>query len=284
LIETARYWVTRLEVDADGTAHVRGVIGPDEYHEDVDDNAYTNVMARWNLRRAADLLDPADGEAARWRDLADRLVDGYDPHTGCYEQFAGYWQLDALDLAELAEPPVAADVLLGRDRVAATRIIKQADVLMLHHLVPDEVAPGSLAPNLDVYLPATAHGSSLSPAIHASLLARAGRPDQAASWLRLAASLDLDDRTDTTASGLHLATMGGVWQALAFGFFGARPAGSVLRIDPRPLPDGWQALELRLRFHGRRIVLRHHHDHVEFDTDGPVPIDVADSWLRKDER
>lgn len=284
LVETARYWVTRLEVDADGTAHVRGVIGPDEYHEDVDDNAYTNVMARWNLRRAADLLDPADGEAARWRDLADRLVDGYDPHTGCYEQFAGYWQLDALDLAELAEPPIAADVLLGRDRVAATRVIKQADVLMLHHLVPDEVAPGSLAPNLDVYLPATAHGSSLSPAIHASLLARAGRPDQAASWLRLAAYLDLDDRTGTTASGLHLATMGGVWQALAFGFFGARPAGNVLHIDPRPLPDGWQALELRVRFHGRRIVLRHHHDHVELSTDGPVPIDVADSWLRKDER
>jgi glycosyltransferase involved in cell wall biosynthesis len=146
LVETARYWASRLEVDADGTAHVRGVMGPDEYHEDVDDNAYTNVMARWNLRRAADLLDPADPEAARWRDLADRLVDGYDPRHGLLRAVRRLLATRPLDLADAREPPIAADVLLGRDRVAATRFIKQADVLMLHHLVPEEVAPGSWHP------------------------------------------------------------------------------------------------------------------------------------------
>ena len=98
---------------------------------------------------------------------------------------------------------------------------------MLHHLVPDEVAPGSLVPNLDFYEPRTAHGSSLSPAIHAALLARAGRFGPALEALRIAARIDLDDLTGTTAGGLHLATMGGLWQALAFGFAGARaPPGA----------------------------------------------------------
>ena len=93
---------------------------------------------------------------------------------------------------------------------------------MLHHLVPDEVAPGSLEPNLDFYEPRTAHGSSLSPGDPRRAV-RARRPARpAVEALRLAARIDLDDLTGTTAGGLHLATMGGVWQALAFGFAGAR--------------------------------------------------------------
>ena len=120
---------------------------------------------------------------------------------------------------------------------------------MLHHLVPDEVVPDSLAANLDFYEPRTAHGSSLSPAIHAALLARARRPDRALELFRIAARLDLEDLTGTTAGGLHLATMGGVWQALAFGFLGLRPSGHALDIDPC-LPGEWDGLALRFRFRG----------------------------------
>ena len=123
------------------------MIGPDEYHERVDDNAFTNVMARWNLRAGADAAGRAGmraAEARRWRELADRLVDGYDPATGRYEQFAGYFGLEPLLISDVAAPPVAVDLLLGRDRVARSQLIKQPDVLMLHHLVPDQVEPGSL--------------------------------------------------------------------------------------------------------------------------------------------
>ena len=102
-------------------------------------------------------------------------------------------------------------------------MIKQPDVLMLHHLVPEETEPGSLRPNLEFYEPRSAHGSSLSPAIHAALLARDGRPDEALRLFRMACRLDLDNLTGTTAWGLHLATFGGVWQALVFGFAGIRP-------------------------------------------------------------
>jgi trehalose/maltose hydrolase-like predicted phosphorylase len=144
--------------------------------------------------------------------------------------------------------------------------VKQADVLMLHHLVPDDVMPGSLAPNLEFYEPRTAHGSSLSPAVHASLLARVGRLGRALQLLRTAAMIDLEDLTGTTAGGVHLATMGGVWQALAFGVAGLRPRGDRLVIDPR-LPEAWDGLELRIRFRGAHGRIRIRHDGVTVDGD-----------------
>jgi trehalose/maltose hydrolase-like predicted phosphorylase len=258
IVQTARWWASRIERDERGRGHIRGVIGPDEYHVRVDDNAFTNVMARWNLRRAADLgagrVD--EPERRRWLELAEAIVDGYDADTRIYEQFAGFHALEPLLIAQLSAPrPVAADILLGRERVEAAQVVKQADVLMAHYLVPDEVAPGSLEPNLDFYEPRTAHGSSLSPGVHAALLARAGRLDRALEMLRLAARIDLDDIGHMTAGGVHLAAMGSVWRALAFGFGGLRPVGDALGLDP-VLPSQWESLELRVRFRGSRVRIR----------------------------
>ncbi len=113
LVETARYWASRIESDADGSAHIRGVIGPDEYHEGVDDNAFTNVLARWNLRaavtRTAGQCD--DQEVRRWAALADNLVDGLDESTLVYEQFAGFSQLAPFPLRDTYGPaPFAAEL------------------------------------------------------------------------------------------------------------------------------------------------------------------------------
>jgi trehalose/maltose hydrolase-like predicted phosphorylase len=277
LIDTARYWASRIRTDADGNGHLNGVMGPDEYHELVDDNAYTNVMARWNLRRGAELLFRSGDTdtAAAWRALAKGLVDGWSPQRGLYEQFAGYFELEPLLMSQVAPPPVAVDVLLGAKRVAGSQLIKQADVLMLHHLVPEEVVDGSLASCMAFYEPRTAHGSSLSPAIHASLLARAGEPDRALEMFRLAVRLDLDDLTGTTAEGLHLATMGGVWHALAFGFLGVRAEGGMLAINPC-LPDAWRALGLKFRFGGQPIGIRAEHDRVTIICHAPLLVRVAD--------
>ena len=277
-IETARYWASRIRYGNDGNAHIFGVIGPDEYHEPVDDNAFTNVLARWNLRRAAELPRIDAGERSRWLEIADALVDGYDHGSGIYEQFAGFHRLEPLVIEEVApRRPIAADLLLGAERTAGAQVLKQADVLMLHHLLPDEVEPHSLVPNLDFYEPRTAHGSSLSPAIHASLLARAGRYRAALEALRTAAFLDLDDLTGSTAGGLHLATMGGLWQALAFGFAGVRPRGDRLVLDPR-LPPEWRTLELALRLHSRHVRLRIDHDGVHAVSEGWVVAQADDHW------
>jgi trehalose/maltose hydrolase-like predicted phosphorylase len=279
LVETARYWASRIRLDDDGRGHISGVIGPDEYHETVDDDAFTNVMARWNLRRAerAVIDDPGEsvrGEVERWLELADSLVDDYDPATGLYEQFAGFFELEPLVIRDLARRrPVAADLLLGAERVRGAQVIKQADVLMLHHMVPDEVASGSLDPNLEFYEPRTAHGSSLSPGVHAVLFARAGRLEEAVDALRLAARIDLDDLTGTTASGLHLAAMGSVWQALAYGFGGIRPHGRVLQMDPR-LPSSWSALQIPVLFRGRQIRVRVEQAEATIEADGPAEIEI----------
>jgi trehalose/maltose hydrolase-like predicted phosphorylase len=277
-LETARYWASRIRLDVDGRGHIDGVIGPDEYHERVDDNAFTNVMARWNLRRAAEAAanaggrDVEDGEPARWTALADALVDGYDANTGLYEQFAGFSELEPLVIEEIApRRPVAAELLLGLERVRGAQVVKQADVLMLHHLVPDEVAPGSLRPNLLFYEPRTAHGSSLSPGIHAALFAQAGMLDEALELLRLTSRIDLDDLTDTTANGLHLAAMGSLWQALAFGFMGMRPDRDALRLAPR-LPREWRGLEQRVRFRGAQMTIRVEQDTLFLTADPPTPV------------
>ncbi len=278
LLDTARYWASRVTFDAGGRGHLLGLIGPDEYHEMVDDNAFTNVMARWNLREAAALTERLGGdrdEAAHWRSVAAALVDGWDPARGLYEQFVGYWDLEALVAAEIAPPPFAADMLLGRERVRRSQLIKQSDVLMLHHLVPDEVAPGSLRANLAFYEPRTTHGSSLSPALHAALFARTHQPDRALELFRIAARLDLDDLTGTTAGGLHLATMAGVWHALGPGFLGLRPRGETLHLDPC-LPRAWKALSLRFRFRGQPLRVVAGHDQLTVQCDRPLEVQIAE--------
>jgi trehalose/maltose hydrolase-like predicted phosphorylase len=287
-VETARYWASRIGLDEDGRGHIDHIIGPDEYHEPVDDNAFTNVMAAWNLRRATAAVEGTDAvpseERRAWVELADSLVDNYDPETGIYEQFPGFFELEPIVVADIApHRPIAADLLVGKERVMASQVIKQADVLMLHHMVPDAVAPGSLGPNLDFYEPRTSHGSSLSPAIHASVLARAGRLDDALETLRLASRIDFDDLTGTTAGGLHLATMGGLWQALAFGFAGLRPEGDALGIDPR-LPGSWDALEVRVSFRGKPVRVRIEPDVVTVEADPVVQINVTTTEGRRFER
>ena len=281
LVETARYWASRARFDAEGNAHIYGVIGPDEYHEPVDDSAFTNVMARWNLRRAAEAVAEGAEEAApferlQWLELADALVDGFDPRTSVYEQFAGFHRLEPLVIADFApRRPVSADLLLGTDRLRGAQVVKQADVLMLHHMVPDEVAPGSLLPNLQYYEPRTAHGSSLSPGVHAALFARAGLLDAAVKSLHMASRMDLDDLTGTTAGGLHLATMGSVWQALVFGFAGIRPRGEALHIDPA-LPPPWNGLEVRVRFRGSRVRVNLRFASVRVESDRPLPVVIGE--------
>jgi len=192
-----------------------------------------------------------------------------------YEQFAGFNKLEPLRIADVApQRPITADLLLGRDRVRGAQVVKQADVLMLHHLLPEEVASASLGPNLDFYEPRTAHGSSLSPGVHASLFARAGRLDRALELLRMAAAVDVDDLTRTAAGGVHIATMGSVWQALAFGFVGLRPLGGSLSVDPR-LPESWRALEIGLRFRGASIRVRVEPEIVSLVSDAPVTVAIG---------
>jgi trehalose/maltose hydrolase-like predicted phosphorylase len=279
LRETARYWASRIRLDAGGAGHIDTVMGPDEYHENVDDNAFTNAMARWNLLQAAAVRRAGDDESRRWRSLAAALVDGYDAIRGCHEQFAGYFGLEPLTVADLPHGADPVDVL-GWKHVQRAQLVKQADVLMLHLLVPDLAPPGSLGPDIDCYEPRTTHASSLSAPVHAAVLARAGRLNGALSYLRKAATIDLDDHTGGTCDGLHVAAMGGVWHALVHGIAGLELQGQSLRMHPH-LPPGWDALEFQVMLRGVAIRFRVLPDRVTVRAQdrSSVRIGASEDWV-----
>jgi trehalose/maltose hydrolase-like predicted phosphorylase len=269
LIETARFWAARAVAEADGARHIRHVIGPDEYHEDVDDNAYTNVLARWNLARALDAvallrarwpehaatmvvkLGLADSELDDWRDAAARIPTGLDPASGRYEQFAGYSQHEPIDLRKYADRTVPIDVVLGRARTQASQVVKQADVVALIGLLP-EAFPGATAEaNFRYYEPRCAHGSSLSAGMHALVAARLGDTVMALRFLRQAAEADLEDDPNS-AGGIRIAGLGGVWQAVVLGFAGVDLGGDAVSLNPK-LPPHWRRMSFAVRWRGRAL-------------------------------
>jgi trehalose/maltose hydrolase-like predicted phosphorylase len=158
-------------------------------------------------------------------------------------------------------------------------VIKQPDVLMLHHVLPDECPEGSLGADLEFYLPRTAHGSSLSPAICAAVLARAGHPDAAMPLFDVAARLDLDDLTRSTAGGLHLATMGGLWQAVVFGFAGVRADAGGLHVAPH-LPARWSSLRVNVCYAGVPVAVEVDRRGVSVDAASPIAVDLAGQRMK----
>ena len=185
LLETARFWASRACPEADGRRHIRGVIGPDEYHENIDDSAYTNVMARWNIRRGVEIaallrdrwpgrwaelskqLDLDDAELRRWQEAADTLFIGFTPESGLFEQFAGFFDLEAVDLSRYADRTVPLDVILGRERTQRSQVVKQADIVALLALLPEECDARARLSNFQYYEQRCGHGSSLSRGMHA---------------------------------------------------------------------------------------------------------------------
>jgi trehalose/maltose hydrolase-like predicted phosphorylase len=272
LLETARFWASRAVAEEDGRRHIRHVIGPDEYHEDVDDNAFTNVMARWNIARALEAMDVmharwpdhaatlreglalGDDELADWRDAVARIVTGLDPATGVYEQFAGFHLLEPLDLAAYADRTVPIDVVIGRELTQRSQVVKQADVVALIALLPEEF-PGVMAEtNFRHYEPRCAHGSSLSAGMHARVAARLGDAAMALRYLRVTAALDLD-LDPNSAGGVRIAALGALWQAVMLGFAGLDLMGDTLGLDPR-LPPQWRSLSFRVCWRGRSVAIR----------------------------
>jgi len=272
LLETARFWVSRAVAEGDGKRHIRHVIGPDEYHEDVDDSAFTNVMARWNVARALEAIDLLqacwpdratalrqklalrDDELADWRDAVARIVTGFDPATGLYEQSAGYHNLEPLDLSLYADRKVPIDVVIGRERTQRSQVVKQADVVALLALLPDEFPGAAAKANFLYYEPRCAHGSSLSAGIHALVAARLGETQTALRFLRHAAAADLE-LDPNSAGGIRIAGLGGLWQAIILGFAGLDLMDDTLGIDPR-LPPQWRSMSFRVCWRDRSVAIR----------------------------
>ena len=273
LVETARFWVSRAQVEPDGRAHIRQVIGPDEYHEMIDDDAYTNTMAIFNLERAADTieilqreqvadwqrlctnLDLAEKEPATWRALAGQLATGFDSATKLLEQFAGYFQLDEVDVVRQRASAMPIDAYLGPERVRRSKAIKQADVVALSAVLWDQWPVAVHEANFRYYEPRTAHGSSLSPALYALVAARLGDGALAQAYFRQAAEIDLANNMGNAAGGVHMGALGGLWQAAVFGAAGLRAREDGIALDPHLLP-GWTEMAFPVQWRGRLLRLR----------------------------
>jgi kojibiose phosphorylase len=288
LFETARFWASRGGVGADGLYHIDRVIGPDEYHETIDDNAFTNWLARFNLLEAANALERAtperraelgvrEGEIARFRDVAAKMTLLFDPKTGIVEQFRGFNSLAYVDLAAF-EPRVAPmDVLLGRARTQVSQVVKQADVVQLLAMLWDEIGADARRANFMYYEPRTGHGSSLSPGIHALVAARLGMPSVAQRYFDQTCDIDLGNNMGNASGGVHAAALGSLWQAVVFGACGVRPSpndAEALVIEPNLLPE-WRHVVLPLAFRGADLELVVEPTALEIACRGEVGATVA---------
>lgn len=276
VLDGARFWASAAVEEADGRFHFRDVVGPDEYHERVDDNAYTNYFAAWHLRSALDVLHwlertaPAHAsrlitglgidaaERDRWADVAERMYLPIDSETGLVEQFAGYFGRVDAEIGVLRDPSrqLSMQQIHGIEGCNRTQILKQPDVLMLTYLLPELFTAEQVAANYRYYDPRTDHelGSSLGPAISAVMACRAGDPETGYSHFLRAARADLLDVRGNAADGIHGASAGGLWQAVVFGFAGLRIGEDGWTVNPA-LPASWTRLRFSFRYRGRRQVV-----------------------------
>lgn len=271
LVSTARMWAGLGFVNpVDDRFHIHGVTGPDEYTTVVNDNAFTNLMARRNLRYAAEVLtwlaeehpdadralrrrmELADEEVGEWRRCADAMYVPFDSDREIHPQDETFLAKEVWDFA--ATPGDRYPLLLHYHPLVIYRhqVIKQADVVLAMVLLGDEFSAEQKRRNFDYYDPLTTGDSSLSACVQAILAAEIGYEELATDYFRYALLMDLADVSGNVVDGVHIASTGGVWMALTYGFAGMRDHGGLLRFDPR-LPTDWTSLSFPLRFRDRSL-------------------------------
>ncbi|WP_077488861.1 glycoside hydrolase family 65 protein [Sinomonas mesophila] len=256
LSETARMWASLGFFGKDGKFHLHGVTGPDEYTAVVNDNLYTNVMARFNLRAAASLEHHSVSETDRllWTEAAARMALPYDVEQRVHAQDNDFMTLQQWDWDT---PRDKYPLLLHFHPLVIYRhqVLKQADTVLAMFLQWEDFTDEEKQRAFDFYDPITTGDSTLSPCVQGIMAAEVGYTATALAHFTTAAFIDLDDLHGNTVDGVHTASAGGVWAALANGFAGFRDQGRAPRFDPR-LPEGWESLAFRLRLRGRTLAVR----------------------------
>ena len=266
IFDTAKFWGSRVEWNSEQQCYeINDVIGPDENHDHVNNNVFTNAMVQWHLRSAITLwdwlarsypeiatrlqrdLDLTRDRFSFWNNISDRIRINFDPETCLLEQFDGFFQRTDVNLAEYEPRSRSMQAILGIEPTNQTQILKQPDALMLMYLLREQFDQKTLRSNWDYYTPRTDHnyGSSLGPAIHAILACDLDQSAEAYHHFMRAAMVDLEDVRGNAAEGIHAASAGGVWQAIVFGFGGVRLTEFGPVACPN-LPPGWTRLKFRI--------------------------------------
>ncbi|MBV9208827.1 MAG: glycoside hydrolase family 65 protein [Actinobacteria bacterium] len=286
LFETSRFWASRLEAMPDGRYALSRVVGPDEFHEHIDNSAYTNYLVQWHLRQAAhvyaDLAVTHPGELAnlagriglepdeveQWLTRAEQIRLPARTDDGVIEQFDGYFGLENLPVAHDDNDMPMYPPGYHHYNLAGTKLVKQADVVMLTYVLPDGFPDDVKRANYEYYEPLTLHKSSLSTAIHSIMGIEVGDPRRAVQYFRRAAFVDLIDNQGNTAEGIHIASAGGTWQTIVCGFGGFRVRNGQMTFKPW-LPPDWNEVAFRLKWHGNTVSVSADHASATFVLTGP---------------
>ena len=284
LVETARMWADLgfwREHKAGRTFHVHGVTGPDEYTTVVNDNLFTNVMARYNLDQAAKVMRQLQAdlpeayrrvvrrlaitpaEIEEWQACAQAMAIPYDPVTGINPQDAHFLDREVWDLANT--PADKHPLLLHYHPLVIYRfqVLKQADVVLALFLQGDHFSLEQKRADFEYYDPITTGDSTLSGVVQSIIAAEVGYRELALRYFRNALFVDLADLHGNTSDGVHVASTGGVWNCLAYGFGGLRDYNGVVTFDPR-LPESWPGLSFQLTLRGTRVRVDLTHGQIMF--------------------
>ena len=256
LIAIARFWAQRVSFSAEKQKYViLGVTGPNEYENNINNNFYTNYLASWCLRYAAEQVttlqkeDITKEETQQWLHIAQNIYLPYSEKYGVYLQQDGFLDKDLKPVTAIPAEERPLNQHWSWDRILRSPYIKQADTLQGFYFFEDHFAKEELQRHYEFYEPFTVHESSLSPCVHSVLASALGKTEEAYTLYLRTARLDLDDYNKEVHEGLHITSMAGTWLSIVEGFAGMRVKNGKLTFTPR-LPKHWKSLSFKVIFQG----------------------------------
>jgi len=268
--ETARFWASRIEYNKEKERYeINDVIGPDEYSEHVNNNAYTNYLVKWHLNKALEIaawLQTSKPEIWNnivrktrlrveelmdWDDKVNKIYTHLDKESGLIYQFDGFTDKKDIDLSAFRGRVGLMVKKTGWEEVNNSKVLKQADVVMLMFLLRDQYSQKVKESNWSFYEPRTLHDSSLSFSVHSIIATDINRLEEAYEYFVKAAKIDIGEDMKSSDDGLHAASLGGIWLAVINGFAGIKVSSNKLVIDPK-LPERWENLKFNIIWRGDR--------------------------------
>lgn len=292
MIAIARFWHQRATFSQKANKYmILGVTGPNEYENNVNNNWYTNYLAKWCINQCLEHLDKVkDGyaddykriiglthlsgsETASWKEVADGMYEPYDEELGIYLQQDGFLDKEIIPVSDLDTKHRPINQKWSWDRILRSCYIKQADVLQGFYFFEDHFSKESLEKHFDFYEPLTVHESSLSPCVHSIQAAKLDRMDQAYEFYLRTSRLDLDDYNHEVEEGCHITSMAGTWMSIVEGFGGLKIVDDKPSFDTK-LPKEWSSFSFKMNFRNQILTVTVSHDETAVTTSGDEPVEV----------
>ncbi|MGS0526173.1 glycoside hydrolase family 65 protein [Zobellia nedashkovskayae] len=292
LIGIARFWHQRANFSALKDKYViLGVTGPNEYENNVNNNWYTNYLAKWCIDFAIEQLQKVDDgynedynriigktkltdtEVSQWAKVADNMYFPYSEDKGVFLQQDGFLDKQLVTVSELPKAQRPINQKWSWDRILRSPYIKQADVLQCFYFFEDHFSEEELEKHFDFYEPFTVHESSLSPCVHSIQAAKLNRMQQAYTFYLRTSRLDLDDYNREVEEGLHITSMAGTWMSIVEGFGGMRVVDDKLSFEPK-IPEQWKAFSFKINFRGRILKVTVKKDSTELLLNGQEDMSI----------